>query len=330
MTSHPHGPDELCAAGSDLYARALREGHVPSEDAARAPCLLDLGLLHAEADGARLLRPIAVAVAVTRLRAAVHERIAEERRRSTRLVAAFEPLMALADRAPQPQDSAVIVPLAGVARIQDAVSRALADTRREMLSIQPGGVRSPAALSQSLPDARAAIARGGRMRTLYQHTSRHSLPVLAYHEQLEGDTEVRTLDEVPERLFVFDRTVAFIPANSDRTTALEIRHPALVEYFATAFDRLWRLAVPMYPRTTRLPSENGITTRQRAVAGLLVEGLTDTEIAARLGMNVRTARLHVAKLGATLGSHSRAQLGFLIGRSGVLDQRGPEDESGTT
>lgn len=28
--AHEHGSDELCAAGPDLYARALREGHVPA------------------------------------------------------------------------------------------------------------------------------------------------------------------------------------------------------------------------------------------------------------------------------------------------------------
>ncbi|MDX3371793.1 helix-turn-helix transcriptional regulator, partial [Streptomyces sp. ME02-6987-2C] len=68
------------------------------------------------------------------------------------------------------------------------------------------------------------------------------------------------------------------------------------------------------------PTLNGITPRQRAIAALLVEGHTDTDIADRLGMNVRTARVHIAKLAATLGSESRAQLGYLIGQSGILDQ----------
>ncbi|MYZ15103.1 helix-turn-helix transcriptional regulator, partial [Streptomyces sp. SID337] len=34
----------------------------------------------------------------------------------------------------------------------------------------------------------------------------------------------------------------------------------------------------------------------------------------------RTARVHIAKLAAALGSNSRAQLGYLIGRSGVLNR----------
>lgn len=37
-------------------------------------------------------------------------------------------------------------------------------------------------------------------------------------------------------------------------------------------------------------------------------------------MNVRTCRAHVAKLAAALGSNSRAQLGYLIARSGILEE----------
>jgi DNA-binding NarL/FixJ family response regulator len=75
----------------------------------------------------------------------------------------------------------------------------------------------------------------------------------------------------------------------------------------------------MYPKAVRQPSHNGITPRQRAIAGLLVEGHTDAVMADRLGMNIRTVRVHIAKLAATLGSESRAQLGYLIGQSGILD-----------
>ncbi|MBO4257054.1 helix-turn-helix domain-containing protein, partial [Streptomyces griseorubiginosus] len=68
------------------------------------------------------------------------------------------------------------------------------------------------------------------------------------------------------------------------------------------------------------PAPDGITPRQRAIATLLVEGHTDAVIADRLGLNIRTARVHIAKLAATLGSDSRAQLGYLIARSGILDR----------
>lgn len=48
--------------------------------------------------------------------------------------------------------------------------------------------------------------------------------------------------------------------------AAEIRHPPLVAYLATAFDRLWRLATPMYPEAVQRPALNGVTPRRRAIA----------------------------------------------------------------
>ena len=219
-----------------------------------------------------------------------------------------------------PKAPAITV-LDGLDRINSAIERAMEDITEEFLAVQPGGARPPEILAEVFPRDQAILRRGCRLRTLYQHPTRYSLPVLAHFEHLEGDAEARTMDEVTERLFVLDRTVAFIPATKDRSVALEVRHPALIEHFATTFWRLWRLATPMWPQAAPQPPRDGVTARQHAIAGLLVEGLTDAEIATRLGMNIRTARVHIAKLAAVLGSGSRAQLGYLIGRSGLLDAR---------
>ncbi|MFD6435049.1 LuxR C-terminal-related transcriptional regulator [Streptomyces venezuelae] len=285
----PHAVEELCEAGLTVYARAVGEGRIHHSEAGAVPCLVELGLLRPDLDDRQWLRP--------------------------------GPLPAHHDGCAGSLTGASITVLDGVSRINSAIDRAMKDVRDEFLAVQPGGTRPPETLAEVFPRDQALLTRGCRMRTLYQHTTRHSLPVLAYFEQLDGDIEARTLDEVTDRLFVFDRTVAFVPASKDRSIALELRHPALVEYFATTFWRLWRLATPMWPQAAPQPSEGGITTRQRAIAGLLVEGLTDAEIADRLGMNIRTARVHIAKLAATLGSHSRAQLGFLIAQSGILNQQ---------
>ncbi|MFF1693390.1 helix-turn-helix transcriptional regulator [Streptomyces sp. NPDC058257] len=321
LQPHAHEADELCEAGSALYALALAEGRIRREEAAAAPCLTRFGLLHADADDVEWLRPTAPAVALPRLLEGIEERIAHHRHRGARLATSFEAFMNVTPRRPASAGRSAITVLNGLPEIQKAVAQALADSSQEMLSIQPGGFRPPEALAQSLADARGVLSRGGRMRTLYQHTSRHSLSVFGYHDQLKGGTEIRTLGEVTERLFVFDHTVAFIPANKDRSIALEIRLPALVDHLAATFECLWDLATPMYPHSVQLPSGNGVTTRQQAIANLLVDGLTDSEISARLGMNVRTTRAHIAKLAKILESRSRAQLGYLIGRSGILDQR---------
>lgn len=319
MEHVPHSAETLCEPGLAVYSCALREGRIRSEDAAQTPCLVGLGLLHPDLDDMRWLHPTAPAVALPRLLRTFEDRVEDQRHLEARLTSAFEPLIALHAGLDAAEEVPAITVLYGLERINAAIDGAVRDITEELLVIQPGGTYHSDPLAGALPRDQAILSRGCRMRTLYQHATRHSLPVLDYVKQLDGDTEARTLSEVTERLVVFDRTVAFIPAGKDRSVALELRHPGLVEYVATTFWRLWRLAAPMWPQAAPQPSENGITPRQRAIAKLLVEGLADAEIADRLGMNIRTARIHIAKLAAALGSESRAQLGYLIGQSGILD-----------
>ncbi|MFC9843960.1 LuxR C-terminal-related transcriptional regulator [Streptomyces sp. NPDC060223] len=320
--AHPdHGLEDLCSAGTELYTRALREGRVPAEAADTAPCLIGLGLLQPHVEDMHSLEPVAPAAALHRLLRATAERIADERQREDRLAAVFEPLMRIDGRRTAGADTSLISALSDNQQINAAITQAMADASSEVLTIQPHSTHIGPPVQSHVPTLtrdQALLDRGGRIRALYQHTLRHAPTVQARYERLKGDVEARTLDEVTDRLIVVDRKVAFIPANSDRTHALEIRHPAIVGYFVDAFDRLWRLATPMYPEAVQRPSHNGITPRQQAIAALLIEGHTDATIAERLGLNIRTARVHIAKLAATLGSESRAQLGYLIAESGIL------------
>ncbi|MGY0068682.1 LuxR C-terminal-related transcriptional regulator [Streptomyces sp. QTS137] len=319
--AHDDARAELCEGDLDLYTRALRQGRVPADGADEAAYLAGLGLLDPALDDPSRWEPVAPHIALHRLLRASADRIARERQREERLVEAFEPLM----RAGRP-DGVPTTPLLTLhsdkERIGRVINEAMADAG-ELLAIQPHNSYihpKPDFHEAAIRRDQALLGRGGRIRALYQHTLRHLPSLVARYERLTGDVEARTLDEITERLIIVDRTVAFVPANADRTSALEVRHPALVGYLATAFDRLWRLATPMHPQAVRQPTLNGVTPRQRAIAALLVEGHTDAVIADRLGMNVRTARVHIAKIAVTLGSRSRAQLGYLIGQSGILDQ----------
>lgn len=113
----------------------------------------------------------------------------------------------------------------------------------EVLTIQPGGIRREQETAEGLHRVLALRTRGVRMRDLYTHAARHGRGLPNYL-QLMGDAfEARTLDVVAGRVILFDRTVAFIPANAERTLALELRHPALVEYLTSLFEQLWRLAL---------------------------------------------------------------------------------------
>ncbi len=316
---HPHGHQELCKDGARLYASALRTGRIARSEVRQAPCLIDLALLHPDPDDADWLRPVPPTAVLAQLLLPLEQEIQERRRQAVELSSSFEPFMEIS--AQDPPTTHAITVLEGYSRIDASLSRATASCSQELLTLQPGGGRSPDILSQALARVRPLLDRGVRVRTLYQHTARHSQGIQAYLEQAgPGGMEIRTLEQLIDRLIIIDRKVAYIPAEDDRQIALELRHPGLVAYLASVFEQFWNRAVPLGEHIPLDRTPEGVTGVQRSIAQLLVEGYVDEAIARRLGMNVRTCRGHIAKLSATLGSGSRAQLGYLIARSGILDQ----------
>ncbi len=322
---HPHGADRLCDAGDRVYSRAVRRGRVPREDAGPVPCLLELALLHPDPDDMDWLVPTAPQEVMTRLLRGMYDEVSASQRRVGSAVAAFEWYAGLG---PQPQaaspEGGAIRVLDGLSRIQAAMDEATEACTTEVLTVQPGGIRPEHELTEGLHRALALRGRGVRMRDLYTHVARHGQGLLNYLELMGGAVQARTLDEVIDRLILFDRTVAFIPANADRTLALELRHPALVEYLGTVFERLWRLAIPL---TAPLPDTGieGISHREQSIAALLAEGHQDAVIAERLGISVRTCRAHIARLSETLGAASRTQLGVRIAQVGLDSGARPAD-----
>ncbi|MGW3954913.1 LuxR C-terminal-related transcriptional regulator [Streptomyces sp. NPDC004752] len=317
---HPHGADRLCEVGDRVYSRAVRRGRVPRTDAEPVPCLLELALLHPDPDDMDWLVPTSPQEVMTRLLRGVHDEVRESQRRVGSAVAAFERYAGIGRQlralSSAPAEGGAIRVLDGLSRIQAAMDEATNACTTEVLTVQPGGIRREAELTEGLHRALALRGRGVRMRDLYTHVARHGQGLLNYLELMGDAVQARTLDEVIDRLILFDRTVAFIPANTDRTMALELRHPALVGYLVTVFERLWRLAIPL---TAPLPDTGieGISHREQSIAALLAEGHQDAVIAERLGISVRTCRAHIARLSETLGAASRTQLGVRIAQVGL-------------
>ncbi|MGW0336560.1 LuxR C-terminal-related transcriptional regulator [Streptomyces sp. NPDC003011] len=328
---HPHGADRLCDAGDRVYSRAVRRGRVPRQDAEPVPCLLELALLHPDPDDMDWLVPTAPQEVMTRLLRGLYDELSANQRRVGSAVAAFEWYAGLGGPRPAvvPAEGSAIRVLDGLSRIQAAMDEATEACTTEVLTVQPGGIRPEHELTEGLHRALALRGRGVRMRDLYTHVARHGQGLINYLELMDGAVQARTLDEVIERLILFDRTVAFIPANADRTLALELRHPALVDYLVTVFERLWRLAIPL---TAPLPDTGieGISHREQSIAALLAEGHQDAVIAERLGISVRTCRAHIARLSETLGAASRTQLGVRIAQVGLDGPPRPADGADVT
>ncbi|MET7360664.1 helix-turn-helix transcriptional regulator [Streptomyces sp. NPDC005562] len=316
--THPHAVTEMCDEGTRLYAGALRSGRVNRVEVELAPCLTEFGLLHPDPDDANWLRPVPPSVALAQRLHPLEREIQDRRRHAIELTESFDQFVAISTQSPV--NIHAITVLEGFDRINAALNSATNECQTTVLTIQPGGGRPVDALTQALERDRPLTDRGVSIRTLYQHTARHSQGTLAYVDRISsGKVQVRTLEELVERLIIFDQTVAFIPASDDRRVALELRHPGLVAYLSKVFEQLWQRGVPLTQEVPYDIASDGITGVQRSIAKLLIEGHVDEAIARRLGMNVRTCRAHIAKIAAALGSGSRAQLGYLIAQSGILD-----------
>ena len=67
-----------------------------------------------------------------------------------------------------------------------------------------------------------------------------------------------------------------------------------------------------------LPDLDRLTDREREVVGLVAEGLTNDEIAARLIMSAATAKTHVSRAMIKLGARDRAQLVVFAYETGLV------------
>lgn len=317
---HGHSLQEPCPAAREAYAVAVRDGRIAAADARLVPCLNDLALLHPDPDAPEWLLPVPASDAMMGLLVSREREIRERQQHAADLAKSFSRFIEIDMEVAS--GNAPIVVLEGLGTINTALDMAVDECTHELLTIQPEATtRGARALGEALQRVRPLTERGVRMRTLYQHAAREAPMTLAYLRFVGPQhVEVRTLEEIIERLIIVDRQVAFLPARPDRRVALELRHPGLVSYVVGVFEQFWQLATPMEEAAYTAATHEGITGVQHSIARLLVEGHLDQNIARRLGMNVRTCRAHIAKLAGILGSSSRTQLGYLIARSGILEE----------
>ncbi|MBB1252795.1 helix-turn-helix transcriptional regulator [Streptomyces alkaliterrae] len=322
-TSDDSSSTEICQDGLDLYAELLKGRPATRES---PECLLSLGLVRVSPEGRPVPLPPSLA-ANTVMRPL--EKLIERKQRG--LAAARDSLHRAEEvyRSGMPDESGSGIRLIeGADVISATLTSAVHACQEELLTAQPGGGRPEELLSSALSSDVAALRRGVRQRTIYQHTVRTHGPTLSYVEQISAaGAEVRTLDEVFDRLIVCDRRLAFVPdpAAERRETALAIEHPGMVRYLVGLFEHSWERATPL-PHSAgehRPPLLTDET--RRAILQLMVNGYTDDTIAGRLGMSTRTVASHVRKASELLGSRSRAQLAYLLAKSGYLDDEPSAD-----
>lgn len=163
-------------------------------------------------------------------------------------------------------------------------------------------------------------AAGVRLRALYRDSACEDRGVRAQAARLAASgAHVRIAPHLPPVLMICDRQAALIlpePADPGKG-AVHVREPAIVATLAVMFATTWEAATPL--TGTHLPAGlASLTAGERALLGLLADGLTDDAAARRLGISVRTVRRQVAVLMGKLGAASRFQAGHKAAERGWL------------
>jgi sugar-specific transcriptional regulator TrmB len=318
------GPDDrklLESAASRIYRNAVAHGSLSAADPRLAEgttqrpaldLLLELGLLRLDEARERYF-PIDPATVQSQIVVPLGRRGADLIDESSRWADAFADLGQVFRTSPH-TTVRPILEIHGIENINNFIHTAITDSRHELLTAQPHGRRPANFLAVAEDRDIKALERGVSMRTLYQHSARHSPATREYvADIITRGAEVRTLDEFFRRLIVVDRKVAVVPASDNHEAAIAIHDRSLVAYLTDIFDRAWERAYPFNPNGSQ--SDRTIADDVRAMAiRLLLEGHSDPASAKRLAVSTRTYAGYIAALKDDYGVETRFQLGYAMGR----------------
>ncbi len=214
-----YGPEQralLESAGVELFERVLAEDGIAVDDEriaeggpdrAAFDLLVELGLLLLDPDAGTWL-PEDPATAQSRVVSPLTSESVRLLQESGDWARAFGSVTATWRRAPRSdargpftylRDEAIGKFLAGV----------VAEVETEILTAQPQAGRDAQTLAAAAVRDVAALERGVKIRTLYQHSARRSSVTHKYVAEVTArGAEVRTLDEFFNRMIIVDRRVA--------------------------------------------------------------------------------------------------------------------------
>jgi len=308
--------------GTDVFRTAVAHGWIDDDDPVFAPgttrrsalkLLTDIGLLRFD-EHARRFHPVDPSAANDQLVVPLAQRGSELLAESARWNETFSRLGQVY------RSSAVglqraITEVHGFEAINRFIDSQISDSRTELLYAQPYGKRRAAQLAEAEERDLQALKRGVTMRTLYQHSARHSPATREYVAEMTAlGAEVRTSDEFFKRLLVFDRHTALIPATENHAVAVAIHDKSVVAYLVDIFERAWERALPF--TVEGLAVARTIAAEVRALTlRMLVEGHSDAASAKRLGVSPRTYASYIAALKEEYGVETRFQLGWAMSQT---------------
>jgi ATP/maltotriose-dependent transcriptional regulator MalT len=136
------------------------------------------------------------------------------------------------------------------------------------------------------------------------------------HGRALAANDGRSLDEVSEAFE--DMGVTLLAAEAAAEAAVAYGRAGLMVRRSGSLARASVLAArcgrPQTPALANVDHADVLSRREREVAGLAADGLSNREIAQRLVISVRTVEGHLAQAFATLGVTRRQDVGPLLGQ----------------
>ncbi|MFJ7118094.1 TrmB family transcriptional regulator [Streptomyces albogriseolus] len=134
--------------------------------------------------------------------------------------------------------------------------------------------------------------------------------------------QARLAHRVPIKLALADESLALLPlawSDAAHRTALLVHPCGLLDALSALFETVWSHAVPLaLTQDEGIRPVSGLPDEDRYLLSLLVSGLTDEAVAARLGVSRRTVVRRVTHLMDLADARSRLQLGWQAHERGWL------------
>ncbi|MEU9097642.1 helix-turn-helix domain-containing protein [Streptomyces sp. NPDC048361] len=144
-----------------------------------------------------------------------------------------------------------------------------------------------------------------------------SLPagIVELSAALGRDEQVRTVERVPTKLVVADRTLAMVPltGRGAEPAALVVHASGLLESLMGLFEAVWRDALPLRlggGGRDIVVDGSGPDATDLEILSLLLAGMTDASAAKQLDLGLRTVQRRVKGLMELTGVTTRLQLGW--------------------
>jgi DNA-binding CsgD family transcriptional regulator len=210
--------------------------------------------------------------------------------------------------------------LIGLDMIQLSAEELARNCISEVMAFTPGGSQTQEHMNASRPQDQALLERGIRFRILYLDSIINDPPTVAYALWLkEMGGVVRTIPCLPARMAIYDRRIAVVAPDPEQNgnRAVLVHGTGLLPALCALFDQSWMSSLEL--GAPRQRDQGGLTAQEREILRLLADGCTDSVVARKLGISVRTAQRLVTELASRLGARSRFQIGMRALEAGWLD-----------